>query len=161
MDLRELQADYIKRLREVTPDKIQVGALIRTVLSVEEGLNLKDGRREKPKKLIVIGVDKDKAMCYGSVLINSDISPDADFTDGVREAQYIIKQSDYPDFLRYDSYVDCGQIIPVPIAKLIKGEYFGMLTEDDYNGIFDILETTVIYSTKIKKRYGIRRRSVK
>lgn len=32
------------------------------------------------------------------------------------------------------------------------------LTEEDKNGIFEILETSDIFSTKQKKRYGIRRR---
>ena len=161
MDLRELQKEYLKIAREVTQDKIQIGSLIRTVISEDEGLVFKDGRRQKPKKLIIIGIDNDLALCYGSLLINSKISPKADFSDGVREAQYILKQADYPEFLRYDSYVDCGVIIPVPITKLLQGEYFGMLNDEDFKGIFDILETTEIYPTKIKKRYGIRRRSVK
>lgn len=48
MDLRELQADYLRQQREVTDERIAVGALIRTVLSEADGLTFKDGRKEKP-----------------------------------------------------------------------------------------------------------------
>ena len=33
MDLRELQADYLRKQREVTEERIKIGALIRTILS--------------------------------------------------------------------------------------------------------------------------------
>ena len=41
---------------------------------------------------------------------------------------------------------------------MFNGEYFGTLSEQDKHGIFEILETTETLSTKLKKRFGIRRR---
>lgn len=41
---------------------------------------------------------------------------------------------------------------------MLKGEYFGILSEQDKQGIFEILETTDTLSTKHKKRFGIRLR---
>ena len=67
MDLRQLQADYMTEQRRVTDDRIAIGALIRTVLSETEGLTFKNGRTEKPKRLVVIGVDRDEALCFGEV----------------------------------------------------------------------------------------------
>lgn len=69
MDLRELQKSYLDNLRKVTEDKLEIGSLVRTVISIEEGLVFKDGRKQKPKKLVIIGVDKVKKVCYGSVLV--------------------------------------------------------------------------------------------
>lgn len=60
MDLRELQKTYLDNLRKVTEDKLEIGSLVRTVISIEEGLVFKDGRKQKPKKLVIIGVDKVK-----------------------------------------------------------------------------------------------------
>lgn len=60
MDLRELQKSYLDNLRKVTEDKLEIGSLVRTVISIEEGLVFKDGRKQKPKKLVIIGVDKVK-----------------------------------------------------------------------------------------------------
>lgn len=57
MDLRELQKTYLDNLRKVTEDKLEIGSLVRTVISIEEGLVFKDGRKQKPKKLVIIGVD--------------------------------------------------------------------------------------------------------
>ena len=52
MDLRELQKSYLDNLRKVTEDKLEIGSLVRTVISIEEGLVFKDGRKQKPKKLV-------------------------------------------------------------------------------------------------------------
>lgn len=65
MDLRELQKAYLDNLRQVTEEKLEIGSLIRTIISVDEGLVFKDGRKQKPKKLVIIGVDKLKKVCYG------------------------------------------------------------------------------------------------
>lgn len=57
-----------------------------------------------------------------------------------------------------DRYVDCGVLFAFPMDKLLTGEYYGLLTENDKTGLFDVLETTDTLSTKQKKRFGIRRR---
>lgn len=158
MDLRELQAEYKRQQREVTDERIAVGALIRTVLSEADGLTFKDGRKEKPKRLIVIGVDRENALCFGSVLVNTRMNPQAEYSAEYLTAQYMLKQEDYPEFLKYNSYVDCGELFSIPIERLKQGEFFGFLTDADREGIFDLLETSDIFSTKQKKRYGIRRR---
>ena len=159
MNLRELQAQYIAKERQVTKAKLVVGALVRTTLSTDDGLNLTDGRKEKPKKLIVIGFDKNKDTIYGSVLVNSELNPKAAYSDEYLSAQFLLSHETYPDFLRYDSYADCGVIFAIPVEKLLSGEYFGSLTEDDLGMIFDILETTETLTTKEKKRFGIKRRN--
>ncbi len=158
MDLRKLQAEYQRQQREVTDERIDVGALIRTVLSESDGLTFKDGRKEKPKRLIVIGVDRETALCFGSVLVNTKMNPQAGYSTEYLTSQYELKQEDYPEFLNYNSFVDCGELFSIPIEKLKQGEFFGFLTDADCEGIFDILETSDIFSTKQKKRYGIHRR---
>lgn len=54
MDLRELQASFREKEQKVTDDRLQPGALILTVLSEEEGLVFKNGRSEKPKRMVLI-----------------------------------------------------------------------------------------------------------
>ena len=158
MNLRELQAKYIAEERRVTKEKLTIGALVRTMLSTDDGLNLTDGRTEKPKKLVVVGFDKDKDTIYGSVLVNSKMNPRAGYSAEYLAAQFLLSQETYPNFLRYNSYADCGVIFAIPVEKLLSGEYFGTLTEDDQRMIFDILETTETLTTKEKKRFGIKRR---
>lgn len=158
MDLRELQAEYLRQQREVTDERIAVGALIRTVLSEADGLTFKDGRKEKPKRLVVIGVDRQNALCFGSVLVNTKMNPQAQYSAEYLTAQYELKQENYPEFLDYNSFVDCGELFSIPIERLKQGEFFGFLSDVDREGIFDILETSDIFSTKQKKRYGIHRR---
>lgn len=158
MDLRELQKAYMDKIRKVTEDRVEKGALIITTLSEEDGLVFKDGRKSKPKRLVIIGVDKECQLCYGSVLVNTNMNPQADYSEEFLSAQYLLKQETYPDFLDYDSYADCGELFAIPLNKLLNGEYYGKLTQKDENLLFDILETTDTLSTKEKKRYGIRRR---
>ena len=158
MDLRKLQADYKRQQREVTDERIAIGALIRTVLFEADGLTFKNGRKEKTKRLVVIGVDRENALCFGSVLVNTKMNPQAEFSAEYLTAQYELKQEDYPEFLDYNSFVDCGELFSIPIERLKLGEFFGFLTDADREGIFNILETSDIFSTKQKKRYGIRRR---
>lgn len=158
MDLRRLQADFLEKERKVTDERLLPGALILTVLSEEDGLVFKDGRTEKPKRVVLIGIDKINNVCYGSVLVNTRQSPKACFSDEYLSAQFLLKQSDYPEFLKYDSYADCGELFSVPIMKLQRGFYFGKLNDDDMRGIMNILETTDTLSTKQKKRFGIKRR---
>lgn len=155
MDLRELQKAYLYNLRQVTEEKLEIGSLIRTIISIDEGLVFKDGRKQKPKKLVIIGVDKIKKVCYGSVLVNTKMSPKSAYSASFLSAQYLLHQIDYPEFLKYDSYVDSGMLFSIPLEKLMKGEYFGTLTDSDLHGIFDILKTTETLTSKKKKRFGI------
>mgnify|MGYP004509170363 CR=1 FL=1 len=158
MDLRELQQSYLEETRRVTAERLLPGALIRAVISADEGLVFKDGRTCKPKLIVIVGVDLVNEICYGSVLVNTNMSPKSSFSPQYLEVQYLLRQEDYPDFLKYDSFVDCGMLFSIPFGKLASGEYFGVLTKSDFDGIFDILETTDVLTTKEKKRYGIRRR---
>lgn len=156
MDLRQLQQAYLGELRKVTEEKLEIGSLIRTVISIEEGLVFKNGRKQKPKRLVIIGIDRDRKVCYGSVLVNTNMSPKAVYSDSFLSAQYLLRQTDYPEFLDYDSFVDCGMLFSIPLEKLLAGEYFGKLTDEDLNGIFGILRTTDTLTGKEKKRYGIK-----
>lgn len=155
MDLRELQKAYLDNLRKVTEDKLEIGSLVRTIISIDEGLVFKDGRKQKPKKLVIIGVDNVRKVCYGSVLVNTKMSPKAAYSASFLSAQYLLRQTDYPEFLRYDSYVDCGMLFSIPLEKLMNGEYFGTLNDKDLKGIFDILKTTETLTNKERKRFGI------
>ena len=148
MDLRELQKAYLDNLRQVTEEKLEIGSLIRTIISIDEGLVFKDGRKQKPKKLV-------KKVCYGSVLVNTKMSPKSAYSASFLSAQYLLHQTDYPEFLEYDSYVDCGMLFSIPSEKLMEGEFFGTLTNSDLHGIFDILKTTETLTNKAKKKFGI------
>lgn len=91
MNLRELQDSYFNEVRAVTEEKLEIGSLIRTIISVDEGLVLK-GRREKPKRLVIVGVDKDTKTCFGSVLVNTKMNPKAHYTDSYLKAQYLLEK---------------------------------------------------------------------
>lgn len=157
MNLEEFKL-YITESNEVTEEKIEIGSLIIAVLSVEDGLTFKNGQTEKPKRIVIVGFDKVKQLAYGAVLVNTKMSPKSAYSDEYMASQYLLKQETYPEFLDYDSYLDCGELFSLPLHKLLAGKYCGCLTESDRKYIFDILETTETLTTKEKKRFGIRRR---
>lgn len=158
MKLSELQEEFWRKEHEVTEERLVRGALILTILSEDDGLTFNNGRTSKPKRLVVIGIDKRQELCYGSVLVNTKMNPKASFSDEFLSAQYLLQQKNYSDFLDYDSFVDCGVIFSIPLQKLKSGTYYGLLNEEDLSSIMDILETTDTLSTKQKKQFGIRRR---
>lgn len=158
MDFREMQDRYNAEQRKVTEEKIVVGGLFRTVLTINDGLKFKDGRTNKPKRMIIVGIDKANKTCYGTVLVNTEMSPMSKLSPLYFATQYCLKQEDYPEYLDYDSYVDCGVLFAISFDTLKSGEYYGTLNSDDTTAIFDILETTKAISTKDKKRFNIRRR---
>ena len=158
MKLSELQEEFWRKEHEVTEERLVRGALILTILSEDDGLTFNNGRTSKPKRLVVIGIDKRQELCYGSVLVNTKMNPKASYSDEFLSAQYLLQQKNYSDFLDYDSFVDCGVIFSIPLQKLKSGTYYGLLNEEDISSIMDILETTDTLSTKQKKQFGIRRR---
>lgn len=64
------------------------------------------------------------------------MSPKSAYSASFLSAQYLLHQTDYPEFLKYDSYVDCGMLFSIPLEKLMEGVYFGSLTDSDLQGIF-------------------------
>ena len=55
MKLEYKQFEFAETLRDmdsVLLPELEIGSLVRTVISVEEGLVFKDGRKQKPKKLV-------------------------------------------------------------------------------------------------------------
>ena len=158
MDFRELQDSYKAANRKVTEDKIAIGGLFRAVLTIGDGLKFKDGRTQKPKRMIIVGIDRENKTCYGTVLVNTNIAPAANFSPQYFATQYCLRQTDYPEYLDYDSYVDCGMLFAISFETLKSGEYFGVLNSNDLDSVFEILETTKTIPTKIKKKYNIKRR---
>lgn len=74
MDLRALQDDYMKEFRKVTREKLLPGALIETNFTDEE-IVIKDGRKQKPKKVIIIGYDKDMILITGVCSLTPRLIP--------------------------------------------------------------------------------------
>jgi predicted rRNA methylase YqxC with S4 and FtsJ domains len=72
--------------------------------------------------------------------------------------QYPVKQSDYPDVLEYNSYIDCSEIFEIGKEKIKKkGIVKGHLTEQDRELIINFLKETEVISVKEKKGMVYRR----
>ena len=105
--------------------------------------------------LVIVGVDAERGLCYGSLLINIRINPRAEFSEAFLQTQYVLRQEAYSHFLRYDSHLDCAKIFSIQVEKLLSGTYLGILEQDDKDAVFQLLKSTVVLSAKLKRRFGI------
>ena len=150
--------DLQLKFREVTVEKLKPGVLLITTLTPQDGLILKNNKKFRKKRIVVVGVDKNTEKIYGSVLVNTHLSLLSEYSSEHLSAQYELSAENYPSFLEYNSYVDCGELFEIDVDKLLTGEYHGELTESDKDAIWEILETTDTLTTKQKKKYNIKRR---
>lgn len=160
MNLEEWQEDQRAQHRvatEVTDERLQPGALIETHIG-EPAITTKYGEKDL-KKLIIIGQDKILGVAYGVVIINTDprysLDSNAEYTEDFKNAQLILREKKYSDFLDYDSYINCAKIVPIPIEDLKAGEFKGNLDKNDRKRIFDKLRKATTISNSAKRRYGL------
>ena len=76
-----------------------------------------------------------------------------------RDMQMGIKRVNYPDILRYDSFIDCHKITPIPkiefTNQLIKGDaqVKGILNDDDIDLILDVVRNSDLFSQSEKDTF--------
>jgi len=151
ISLTELQAEY----KRVTLEKIRPGSVILTDLDESDGLTYTDGRSHKPRRVIIIGYDKENKCFIGTVFINTNINPKAKYSAEFLATQIMVKKDEYPNFLKHDSFIDCGQLMPLHTNKLLSGEYKGEVVADDFHKIMATLKNTETIPAKEKRRFGI------
>lgn len=90
--------DLQLKFREVTVERLKPGALLITTLTPQDGLILKNNRKFRKKRLVVVGVDKNTEKIYGSVLVNTHLSLLSEYSSEHLSAQYELSAENYPSF---------------------------------------------------------------
>jgi hypothetical protein len=109
------------------------------------------------KYFVVIGEDEKKYI--GFFFINSNISQNIKKKPDFFEMQMPIKKSVYPSFLKYDSFIDCHEILQIPKNKLAEQirnkltEYRDSLTKEDEEILLNGLRNSNLYSEIEKDIY--------
>ena len=135
-------------------EDLKVGTVVYVEMDANDGLVLKDEYKTRLKYVVVAGTKSNKKeIC--AVLINSD----ADFsTDPEWKAEQVpLSHQIYPEFLDYNSWVDCTdpKILMVRKLKSKNAEISGSLTEDDMNVVLDKLKKSDFVDSHMKKVFGL------
>jgi hypothetical protein len=149
--------DYFddESIKKIIGIQTEVGSIYLTDFGGEdEGFVLKAGNKRQSKFFIIIGNDAE-GNAMGVIFVNTEPHPRVSYEAEFINTQYYILKRVYPDFLEYDSYVDCSQIRRLDNLRMQKCQFVGALIETDLEIIMDILINSETIPLKQKKKYGI------
>lgn len=150
----QLKQKFVKKKRifpTIKPEQVDKGSIVYVSLDPTDGITVNGGYKSRAKFITIIGELPDDYI-VGSLLINTR----ANFANEYLEScQYPLKQSDYPDLLDYQSWLDCSKLWRIPKSKILTGGYCGKILEKDMKYIMQCLVDTPTISKKEKLLFGI------
>lgn len=114
-NLSKLREKIENEDRIKSPVRLSKGDIVEMELDENDGITL-DGQYETRRKYIVIIGVTSKGDIYGAYLINSKINFIKN-NDIMKNYQYILLKDDYPELLKYDSYLDCSELFRINKKK--------------------------------------------
>lgn len=152
--LAKLKA-IMAQTKDTDMSSIKIGDIIYVPLDEEDGLNLKNGYKDRKKYIVIIGFTPE-GVAIGSLLINSKIDP-SKRSEELLNCQYPLLVRNYPDILNYDSWLDCSDIFELSKSKITEknGKLKGCLISEDKERVMQFLKDTDVLDNATKKRYGI------
>ena len=152
--LSKLKDDLASDSSIKSAEDLSVGDIVYVELDRNDGLVLNNGYPTRLKYIVVAG-SKSNRKEIGVVLVNTanDYSDDPDW----QSEQYLLRQSDYPSVLDYDSWLDCTDVKELLARKIKskKGVVMGHLNDTDLNNVMSIINGSSFVDNHIKKVYGI------
>lgn len=135
-------------------EDLQVGDIVYYDMDRADGIVPAPGYDTRLKYVIVAGAKSNsKEVC--AVLVNTDngYSMEEDW----QAEQYPIKQTDYPEILDHDSWIDCTDPKELKVSKIKakKAERKGRLNPRDLANVMKHLKENAFIDSHIRKVYGI------
>ncbi len=143
-----LDGDDAERILQ---SSIDVGDVFRINMGRETGIVPKAGDESRNKFFIVLGFDNN-GNAYGGVVINSKINSKIPY-----EAQILhmpISKDKY-DFLTYNSFVDCSELMVVKRDKVATWRYLGHIEEEDAELITETIKSSPFESEARLAQFGL------
>jgi len=109
------------------------------------------------KFFVIIGEDNDNYVGY--FFINSNIHFHIKSTQDFMDMQMPIKRSNYPKFLKYDSFIGCHDLKKVSKERLTEhiktgtAEFRDMLKQNDLELLLENTRRSKLFSKKEKETY--------
>lgn len=138
-DLLGTQADKLAQ------DNINVGDVHFLNLDKRNGITPKNGDKNRDKYFVVLGFDEEGNI-IGGVVINSNIN--YKLSSEITDYYLPIKVDQFP-FLKYDSFVNCSNIIIAKRSKFNKDTYRGTISDVE---IMEVIVNTLKESPTVNKK---------
>lgn len=135
-------------------EDLQVGDIVYYDMDRADGIVPSTGYDSRLKYVIVAGAKANsKEVC--AVLINTD--NDYSSAPDWQAEQYLIKQTDYPEILDHDSWIDCTDPKELKVSKnkAKEAEKKGRLNPRDLANVMKHLKENDFIDTHTRKVYGI------
>ena len=135
-------------------EDLQVGDIVYYDMDRADGIVPSTGYDSRLKYVIVAGAKANsKEVC--AVLINTD--NDYSSAPDWQAEQYLIKQTDYPEILDHDSWIDCTDPKELKVSKIKakEAEKKGRLNPRDLANVMKHLKENDFIDTHTRKVYGI------
>ncbi|MBO7595943.1 MAG: hypothetical protein J6T70_02750 [Bacteroidales bacterium] len=139
-----------------SPDDLHVGDIVYVELDKNDGLVLNGKYVTRLKYVVVAGAKSNaKEICVALINTSNDYSNDPDW----KSEQYLLHQSDYPEILDYDSWLDCTDVKELLFRKIKSKDAIikGRLNSNDLARVMITISESEFVSPHIKKVYGINR----
>ncbi|ELX67806.1 hypothetical protein HMPREF0662_00880 [Prevotella nigrescens F0103] len=146
------EKNYIKSSKD-----LQIGDIFEMDMDANDGLTLTNDYSTRLKYVVVIGITS-KGDAYGTFLINSEI----DFSkqnELMMRYQYPLLKKNYPELLKYDSFLDCTDLFDLKRKKIVarKASKSGALTKEDCDNIRKLVCDSELLSDHDKQKFGLNR----
>ena len=153
--LAHLKAELDEGRRIKGKNDLAVGDIIEMDMDANDGLTLNEGYDTRRKFIVIIGKNSNGDL-FGTFLINSEI----DFRKRNAEMmkhQYPMLKANYPEFLEYDSWLDCTDLFDLKRRKIVarKAKHVSHLTTDDERQILNLVIHSDLITERLKKIYGL------
>lgn len=130
---------------KLVQDNIKIGDVHYINLDGGNGITPKNGDISRDKFFIVLGFD-DKGNVIGGVVINSNIN--YNLPASITDYQLPVKVKQFP-FLRYNSFINCSNLVIASRAKFSMSTYRGEVSDKD---TLELIVGTVRESPMINKK---------
>lgn len=154
-NLSKLRKKIESEDRIKNPVRLSKGDIIEMELDENDGITLDGQYKTRIKYMVIIGVTS-KGDIYGAYLINSKITSFKN-NDIMKEYQYILLKDDYPQLLKYDSFLDCTEFFQINKKKMIarKAKNRGALLEKDLNNVLRLTKSSLFLSEDQKRKFRL------
>ena len=153
--LLHLKANMHEESTVKVPSDLKVGDIVYLKMDENDGLTLRNGYATRRKYVVIVGKNE-KGNLVGSLIVNSKITPFKRSTV-MLQYQYMLRQSDYPQILNYDSWLDCIELFELDFDKIVsvEGEMKGKLTSSDLTNALSLVKRCGFISHNTKKKFGL------
>ncbi|MBD8390375.1 hypothetical protein [Dysgonomonas sp. BGC7] len=144
---------------QITDKSFTKGKILKMAFDKSDGISIKGEYKHRNKYFVVLGEIPNDGI-VGTFFINSEINENIINTKDLLDCQFPLKEKDYTQLLKYDSYLDCSELFEINKVKIKNiGVEIGSLTKRDNELVTEHIENSKVLTPKQKKKFGFEDKS--